>query len=270
MSRLNKLLSENKVKELGIAEEYDNREYWTVEHLVDELFLKIAGTKVIINHNGKSLTIRKYYNQALRLLNWIPIAKPTPEFLVNISDLTPRIVTELKALTGQTCYNYVVNKQLDALFENIDFRKYHLSIAQKLKVNLAFVIITSSTNSTRVHSVSEAKRMESGHIIVNGMIASISTLYMVISKSEWECSNFNCSLQGSETFTPPLLVPPQKLDNTAGFNVKCFKCNSTAFNVNHTYRHARTIQVENVDKNAEEDNIDRLEAITSMMTHLLM
>ena len=108
-ARLNKLLSENKVKELGIAEEYDNREYWTVEHLIDELFLKIAGTKVIINHNGKSLTIRKYYNQALRLLNWIPIAKPTPEFLVNISDLTPRIVTELKALTGQTCYNYVLN-----------------------------------------------------------------------------------------------------------------------------------------------------------------
>ncbi len=118
-----------------------------------------------------------------------------------------------------------------------------------------------TSNDAKICSVSEAKRMQSGHIIVNGMIASISTLYLVISKSEWECSNFNCSLQGSETFTPPLLVPPQKLDNTAGFNVKCFKCNSTAFNVNHTYRHAMTIQVENVDKNADADNIDRLEAV---------
>jgi DNA replicative helicase MCM subunit Mcm2 (Cdc46/Mcm family) len=119
-----------------------------------------------------------------------------------------------------------------------------------------------SVNDTKICSVSEAKRMESGRIIVNGMIASISTLYMVISKSEWECSNFNCSLQGSETFTPPLLVPPQKLDNTAGFKVACFKCNSTAFNVNHTYRNARTIQLEDVDKNAEENNIDRLEVVT--------
>lgn len=120
---------------------------------------------------------------------------------------------------------------------------------------------TAIVNDTKVYSVSEAKKMKSGHIIVSGTIASVSTLYMVISKSEWECSNLNCSLQGSERFTPPLLVPPQKLDNTTGFNLKCFKCNSTAFTVSHSYHNARTIQLENVDKNAEEDNIDRLEAV---------
>jgi MCM OB domain len=122
--------------------------------------------------------------------------------------------------------------------------------------------MSSSDNPTKVHSVSEAKRMESGHITVTGMIATLSTSYKAISKSQWECSNLNCSLQGSETFTPPLLLPPQKLDNTAGFNLKCFKCNSTAFTVTHTYRNAKTIQLEDVDKNAEEDNIDRLEIVT--------
>lgn len=50
-------------------------EYWTTEHLIDELFLLIAKKREIINYNGKKITIYKYYHQALRIWKWIPISK---------------------------------------------------------------------------------------------------------------------------------------------------------------------------------------------------
>jgi hypothetical protein len=131
--RLNQLLPKNKMRQTGIEEQ--NREYWTIECLVDEMYLQIARTKDLFKHNEKSLTIYKYYNQALRLLNWIPVAKPTPVFVVNICDLTPRIFAELKALKKDT-YNYVIKQVIGRIFENIDSKKYHLSIARKLKVRL--------------------------------------------------------------------------------------------------------------------------------------
>jgi hypothetical protein len=132
--RLNGLLSKNQLKEREVVGE-EEREYWTIEYLVDKLFLRIAGTKEIVNHKDKKVTIYKYYNQAFRLLNWISIANPTPEFIINVSDLTPRIVTELKALGNET-YNYVIRQAVGRIFENIDSKQYHISIARKLKVRL--------------------------------------------------------------------------------------------------------------------------------------
>ena len=83
----------------------------------------------------KKVTICKYYSQALRLQKWIPIAKPAPEFNINICDLTPRIVVELKTLE-KSGYDYVTKQAVGRIFENIDSREFHLSIAQKLKVRL--------------------------------------------------------------------------------------------------------------------------------------
>ena len=93
------------------------------------------------------------------------------------------------------------------------------------------------------------------------MITSYSTSYKVISKSEWICQNLNCNLQGSETYTPPLLTPIEKYDNTRGFDPTCPKCKSTTFSVSHIYHNARSIQLEDVDKTAEEESIDRLEVV---------
>ena len=44
------------------------------------------------------ITIYKYYSQARRLCKWIPIVKPTSEFIIDRSDLTKRIEAELKTL----------------------------------------------------------------------------------------------------------------------------------------------------------------------------
>jgi hypothetical protein len=110
-------------------------EYWAEECLIDELFLQLAGTKEIVKHNGRRVNVYKYYNQAFRLLRWIPIAKPTPEFIVNMPDLTTRIIAELKALEKDGS-QYVLKQAVGRIFENINFRQYHLSIARNLEVVL--------------------------------------------------------------------------------------------------------------------------------------
>jgi DNA replicative helicase MCM subunit Mcm2 (Cdc46/Mcm family) len=121
---------------------------------------------------------------------------------------------------------------------------------------------TSAVKKTH-YSVSEA--IEAGsrkNIIVTGMIASYSTPYKTISRSEWKCDN--CQLLGSETYTPPMLLPLENLDNTRGFNIKCFKCKSTAFDVNHTYNISRPIQLEDSDKDVdteEGNSTDRLDVV---------
>jgi hypothetical protein len=108
-------------------------EYLTEEYPIDKLFLRLSGTKQTIEYNGKPVTIRKYYNQALGLGKWISIAKPAPEFIVNMSDLTTRIIAELKILNNP---EYVLKLAVARIFENIDFRQCHLSIARKLEVRL--------------------------------------------------------------------------------------------------------------------------------------
>jgi hypothetical protein len=110
-------------------------EYWTIEHLIDKLFLQIAKTREIINYNDKNITIYKYYHQALRMWKWIPISKPKAKFIVNKSDLTSRIYCELKNLDKLTA-QYVLKESVKRIFENIDFKFYHEHIENSLEVIL--------------------------------------------------------------------------------------------------------------------------------------
>lgn len=111
------------------------QEYWTEGCLIEEIFLQLAGTKEIVDHNGKRVTIYKYYNQAFRLRRWIPVARPAPEFIVNMSDLATKIVAGLRALDKDGS-QYLLKQAVGRIFENIDVRQYHLSIARKLEVIL--------------------------------------------------------------------------------------------------------------------------------------
>ncbi len=111
--------------------------FWTETCLIEDIFLRLAGTKIIVkkHEDNKDVTVYKYYNQALRLRYRIPIYKPTPEFIVNKSDLTPRIMSELKSLDAKD--SAVILKQaVGWIFANIDSRQYNLSVARKLKVRL--------------------------------------------------------------------------------------------------------------------------------------
>ena len=110
-------------------------EYWTTEHLIDELFLQIAKKREIISYKDKQITIYKYYHQALRMWKWIPISKPKAKFIINISDLTPRIYCELKNLDKYTA-QYVLKESVKRIFENMDSKFYHEHIENNLEVIL--------------------------------------------------------------------------------------------------------------------------------------
>lgn len=107
---------------------------WTTECLVDELFLYLANFKEIIENNqGLTLEVKKYSQQANELITRIPIAKPAPTFIIYVSDLTPKLIQELKHSSNEE-RRYVVMHAVGRIFENINSRLYHLSIAKKLKV----------------------------------------------------------------------------------------------------------------------------------------
>jgi hypothetical protein len=112
-------------------------EYWTEEYLIDQIFLMLAVCKIYKKHNRDcGITVYKYYSQAFRLFKPIIICDPDnpPEFIISISDLTPRIIAELETLDDSY---YVLKLAVGRIFENIDSNRYHLTIASKLKVRLS-------------------------------------------------------------------------------------------------------------------------------------
>lgn len=133
--RLNIPLSKDVIQQSSITDGED-REYCTIEYLVDSLLLKLAATReFVVTSDGRGVTVRKYYHRALRLWRSIPVAKPVPEYIVNLVDLTPRIAIELKTLDKSDC-NYVIKQAVGRIFENIHFKSYHMNIARRLKVRL--------------------------------------------------------------------------------------------------------------------------------------
>jgi hypothetical protein len=120
--------------------EYWTKEYWTTECLVDQLFLNLCSSKqTIINGKGRTITVRKYYSQAHRLMKWIPIARPAPEFVISVGDLSPRVKKEIESvIDSSTILQYVLTQAVGRIFENIDFDYYHLSIARNLKVKFEY------------------------------------------------------------------------------------------------------------------------------------
>jgi len=109
-------------------------ERWTENCLVEQLFLELATTKLLVSHEGNcGITVHKYYNEAFRIFRYLPVARPTPEFVINLSDLSTRIVAELKVLHDPSD---ILKQAVGTIFENIDAWRYHLSIASLLKVRL--------------------------------------------------------------------------------------------------------------------------------------
>ena len=117
---------------------------------------------------------------------------------------------------------------------------------------------SSQTETIKILPVLEAKQANSGKITVVGMIISRSMTFKTISKSEWVCNNISCADHGSRAFDPPLMVPPEKLDNTNVRQLKCTKCQSDAINIIHEYHDAVNLQIVDTDK---ADNYNALEVI---------
>jgi hypothetical protein len=116
-------------KEDDKLQQTEEQELWTTECLVDQLFLCLAGTKehITTNKNDGTIPVKKYYSQARRLMK--------PQFIINISDLTPKIKSEIASISHTpTTLQYVLTQAAGRIFENLDFDYYHLSVARSLKV----------------------------------------------------------------------------------------------------------------------------------------
>jgi hypothetical protein len=126
----------------------EEQELWTTARFKDEFFLCL--TKVIdpnrsnsiINDRCVFLADLKYYQQARKLRPWISISKPAeliPPFIINISDLTPRIRKELKEFVefnNAKELNFLLKEIATKFFENIDYEYAHDSILSHLIVRL--------------------------------------------------------------------------------------------------------------------------------------
>lgn len=114
-------------------------EFWTLEYFVDKIFLCLVQVKETVLNGGKEIHIRKYYRQAKELIKWIPIARPSPAFIINVSDLTQELknqIEHLMATSPPDNLQYVLTQAAGRIFENLDFQYYHTSIARNLRVRL--------------------------------------------------------------------------------------------------------------------------------------
>ena len=133
-----------------------SQEEWTIEAVIDELAYTLCTFKTAAvactldfnnkdynqyNENGNELYItNKYIKQAEQLIYRIPIWQPPPEFLVSISDITPRLRSELLDLhrsKSDRTLNYIMQHAIAVVFEGIDERYFHLSLgASRIKWRL--------------------------------------------------------------------------------------------------------------------------------------
>jgi hypothetical protein len=127
-----------------IAVAHSNLDYgaysnYVTSGLIDELFFCLCSVNTFsIDENTKEIHIsHKYYDQAESLIYCIAVWKPTPQFVINISDLPPKLKNELEDLISiPKTLETVLIKAVGQIFENINFRYYHLSVAKNLVVRL--------------------------------------------------------------------------------------------------------------------------------------
>ena len=96
--RLNIPVSKAALQERCISEE-EEREYYNEEFLSEMLYGELAACREIVTTSDcRTMTVRKYFNRALRAYKWISIANERYDFIVNRSDLTTRMLLELDTL----------------------------------------------------------------------------------------------------------------------------------------------------------------------------
>lgn len=114
----------------------EKREYFTNSFTIDQLFSEISRIVETVTIGGKKIKVRKYYNRALQILKFVNITKQDQEFVINISDLSPRIIAELKTLSKLDA-DYVLKQAVGGIFENINSKRYHsMGFARRLQVRL--------------------------------------------------------------------------------------------------------------------------------------
>jgi hypothetical protein len=114
----------------GVPVAHFENEVWSTERLVDETFLDLYNVKIRDEKDG--LIKRKYKEHAKWLMHRIPLYRPAPAFVINLSDLSTQIKEELAHLDDKTL-DYVLREGISRIFEGINQRYYRLSSRRFLK-----------------------------------------------------------------------------------------------------------------------------------------
>jgi hypothetical protein len=115
---------------------YNEIDSFTIGGLIDDVYLALVCAKETVSDNsGAKIVINKYYLQAWKMQGLISVGNPPPCFVIKLSDLNPKLKEALKDLDDET-KSYVLNQAIGRIFENINPRLYHLSIARRLRWRL--------------------------------------------------------------------------------------------------------------------------------------
>jgi hypothetical protein len=126
-------MADDKLKKIRLYQ-VDNT-LWFTSYIIDRLKQNLANFRYILrNCEGERVEGRKYYDQAYQM-QIIGALKPTPSFVISLSDLTPKLIKEISDLDNES-RGYVFLQAVGRIFEDINSELYHNSISKVLKVRL--------------------------------------------------------------------------------------------------------------------------------------
>jgi hypothetical protein len=109
---------------------------WSREKTIDELLRNLASVEqTAVDESGQIIIIRKYQSLCRRLGRFIPVAEPTPEYLIHLSDLKPEVRGALEKIHHPELRRLLAHQAVLRLFEAVGIDPY-ISIGRKLVIKL--------------------------------------------------------------------------------------------------------------------------------------
>lgn len=120
----------------AIAKAREEKELWTTAKFKDEFFLCLSK----FPDENLFYLDRKYYSLAKELLYTIPVYRPPPTFIFNVSDLSPRCkdeFIEFVKLNSKKEIEFFLKDIAVKFFEAVDYDYTNQSVIRHLKVGFA-------------------------------------------------------------------------------------------------------------------------------------
>jgi hypothetical protein len=121
----------SEVKPLQLSDEE-----WSHEKIIDELLCDLASVEQSAsNEGGEIVIIRKYQSLCRRLGGYIPVAQPTSDYVIYLSDLKPEVKGALEKIRHLELRRLLAHQAVLRLFEAVGIDPY-ISIGRKLVIKV--------------------------------------------------------------------------------------------------------------------------------------
>jgi hypothetical protein len=111
-------------------------ELWSTAAIKDELTFQLSSAcSLKIDENAQVYITHKYYDRADFVLYRINVYNPPPIFVINRSDITPKLQIHLEQLhkSSPDTFDRLVTDAVQSILEGVNKRYYHVSnIAYKV------------------------------------------------------------------------------------------------------------------------------------------